>query len=164
MGSRAVDVRCRGACLDQPQPLATVTAQKILELAKRAEFLYKSQNPVEQRRLLETVLSNCAFNRGTLCPTYSKPFDLLVRGNETGDWLTRLDSNAHPIERHRSTWNPRSRKWVKPPRPASCAGGGRDPTTDVAADVTPVLPCNSKRWSGRPDSNRRPPAPKASWV
>ena len=33
---------------------------------------------------------------GTLCPTYSKPFDLLVRGNETGDWLLRLDSNQQP--------------------------------------------------------------------
>jgi hypothetical protein len=37
--------------------------------------------------LLETVLSNCTFDRGTLCPTYSKPFDLLIRGNETRDWL-----------------------------------------------------------------------------
>ena len=32
---------------------------KILELAKKAEFLYKTQDPAEQRRLLETVLSNC---------------------------------------------------------------------------------------------------------
>ena len=37
----------------------------------------------EQRRLLETLLSNCTFDRGTLCPTYSKPFDLFARGNET---------------------------------------------------------------------------------
>jgi hypothetical protein len=61
---------------------ATATAEKILELAKQAEFLYKSQNPVEQRRLLETVLSNCTVDRGSLVATYSKPFDLLVRGNE----------------------------------------------------------------------------------
>jgi hypothetical protein len=46
-------------------------------------FLYKSQNPAEQRRLLETVLSNCTFDRGTLCPTYTSPLDLLVKGNET---------------------------------------------------------------------------------
>ena len=82
--------------LQQPRPPATATAQKILELAKQAEFLYRSQVPAEQRRLLETVLSNCAFDHGTLCPTYSKPFDLLVRGNETGDWLLRLDSNQQP--------------------------------------------------------------------
>jgi hypothetical protein len=62
------------------------TAEKILELAQKAEFLYRTQNPLEQRRLLETVLSNCTFDRGTLTPTYSKPFDLLVRGHETGNW------------------------------------------------------------------------------
>jgi hypothetical protein len=39
-----------------------------------------------QRRLLETVLSNCTFDRGSLSPTYNSPFDLLVQGNETGDW------------------------------------------------------------------------------
>jgi DNA invertase Pin-like site-specific DNA recombinase len=82
--------------IDTPREAITVTAHKILELAKQAEFLYKSQNPREQRRLLETVLSNCTFDRGTLCPTYSKPFDLLVQGNKTGDWLRRLDSNLRP--------------------------------------------------------------------
>ena len=84
------------ARLEQPRPLAMTTAQKILELAKQAEFLYKSQIPTEQRRLLDTVLSNCTFDHGSLCPTYSKPFDLLVRGNETGDWRARLDSNQRP--------------------------------------------------------------------
>ena len=76
-------------------PLA-VTAEKILELAKQAENLYQSHNPAEQRRLLETVLSNCTFDAGTLYPTYTKPFDLLVKGNQTGDWLLRLDSNQQP--------------------------------------------------------------------
>jgi hypothetical protein len=79
--------------MEQPRPAFMVTAQKILELAKQAEFLYKSQDPTEQRRLLETVVSNCTFDRGTLCPTYSKPFDLLVRGNETGNWRRERDSN-----------------------------------------------------------------------
>ena len=64
---------------ETPQPDSLVTAEKILELAKRAENLYKSQDPAEQRRLLETVLSNCTFDSGSLCPTYSKPLDLLVR-------------------------------------------------------------------------------------
>jgi hypothetical protein len=82
--------------IDTPRETITVTAQKILELAKQAENLYKSQNPAEQRRLLETVLSNCMFDRGTLSPTYSKPFDLLVQGNKSGDWLLRLDSNQQP--------------------------------------------------------------------
>ncbi len=63
--------RCRtGSVTTSHEPLATATAAKILELAKQAEFLYKTQNPAEQRRLLETVLSNCTFDRGSLCPTY----------------------------------------------------------------------------------------------
>jgi site-specific DNA recombinase len=76
----------------EPQPSATVTAVKILELAKQAAFLYKSLIPTEQRRLLETVLSNCTFGRGSLCPTYASPFDLLVKGNETGNWRRGWDS------------------------------------------------------------------------
>jgi DNA invertase Pin-like site-specific DNA recombinase len=84
------------ARMEQPKPLVTATAQKILELAKQAQNLFKAQDPAEQRRLLETVLSNCTFDRGTLCPTYSKPFDLLVRGNKTAEWLLRLDSNQQP--------------------------------------------------------------------
>ena len=84
--------------LEVPRPYATATAEKILELAKQAEFLYKSQDPPEQRRLLETVRSNCTFDRGSLVPTYSKPFDLLVRGNETGCWRGRRDSSQAPRE------------------------------------------------------------------
>jgi hypothetical protein len=73
--------------------LATVKAAKILELAKQAEILYKSQVPAEQRRLLDLVLLNCTFDRGSLCPTYAEPFDLLVRGNKTGNWRREWDSN-----------------------------------------------------------------------
>jgi hypothetical protein len=74
------------ARLDRPSAPLALTGQKILELAKQAGFLYRTQDPVEQRRLLDTVLSNCTFDRGSLCPTYNKPFDLFVRGNETGNW------------------------------------------------------------------------------
>ena len=59
-----------------------MTAAQIIELAKDAEFLYKSQVATEQRRLLETVLSNCTFDRGSVCPTYTSPFDLFVRGTK----------------------------------------------------------------------------------
>jgi hypothetical protein len=81
------------ARLEAPRPAIAVTAQKILELAIQAENLYKSHDPTDQRRLLETVLSNCSFDRGTLSPTYRSPFDLFVQGNQTGDWRGRRDSN-----------------------------------------------------------------------
>ena len=48
-----------------------VKGEKILELAKQAGFLYKTQAPAEQRRLLDTVLSNCTFDSESLCPTMS---------------------------------------------------------------------------------------------
>ena len=80
----------------RPTTEYAVTGGKILELAKQAEFLYKTQVPTEQRHLLDQLLSNCTFDRGTLYPTYSKPFDLLARGNETGEWRGRRDSNPRP--------------------------------------------------------------------
>ena len=82
--------------LSRPAPPIVATGEKILELAKQAEFLYKTQSPADQRRLLETVLSNCTFDRGSLCPTYAKPFDLLAQGHETGNWRGRRDSNPRP--------------------------------------------------------------------
>ena len=75
----------------------SVTGEKILELAKQAEFLYKSQIPTEQRHLLDQLRSNCTFDGGTLSRTSIKPFDLLVRGNETGEWRGRRDSNPRPL-------------------------------------------------------------------
>ena len=74
-------------------PTYAVTGEKILELAKNAVSLYEKQPATEQRRLLNTVLSNCTFDRGTLCPTYTKPFDLLAEGNQTGNWRRGWDSN-----------------------------------------------------------------------
>jgi hypothetical protein len=81
---RAVDAQL--ARLASSNGSLAVTGEKTLELAKQADLLYKTQDSAEQRRLLETVLSNCTFDRGSLSPTYSSPFDLFARGNETGDW------------------------------------------------------------------------------
>jgi hypothetical protein len=40
--------------VQQPTRATSINAEKILELAKRAVILYKSQDSAEQRRLLET--------------------------------------------------------------------------------------------------------------
>ena len=55
---------------------------------------YQEQLMAEKRRLLETVRSNCSFDRGSLCPTYVKPFDVLTSAVETGDW--RVDGTRAP--------------------------------------------------------------------
>jgi len=58
------------------------TGSAILELAKSSYGLYLRQNRQEQRKLLDAILSNCTFYRGTLYPTYRKPFDILAKGSE----------------------------------------------------------------------------------
>jgi hypothetical protein len=37
------------------------------------------------------LVSNSAFDRGSLSPTYVKPFDVSTKGSETADWLAALD-------------------------------------------------------------------------
>ena len=69
---------------------------QILELAQSAYSSYVAKNPREQARLVKTVVSNSTFDRGSLSPTYIKPFDVLANGGKTGDWLLRLDSNQQP--------------------------------------------------------------------
>ena len=43
--------------------------------------------------MLKTLVSNGTFDRGSLLATYRKPFDMLVEGNENGNWLGGRDSN-----------------------------------------------------------------------
>ncbi len=69
---------------------------QILELAQTAYSSYVAKNPHEQARLIKTLVSNSTFDRGSLSPTYVKPFDVFAKGSETGDWLLRLDSNQQP--------------------------------------------------------------------
>jgi site-specific DNA recombinase len=69
---------------------------QILELAQTAYSSYVAKNPREQARLVKTLVSNSTFDRGSLSPTYIKPFDVLANGGKTGDWLLGLDSNQQP--------------------------------------------------------------------
>jgi hypothetical protein len=64
---------------------------QILELAQTAYSSYVTKNPREQARLVKTVVSNSTFDRGSLSPTYIKPFDVFANGGKTGDWLAALD-------------------------------------------------------------------------
>ena len=71
------------------------TGSKILELAKNAHNLFIRQDLHEQGRLLKLLVSNSTFDRGSLSVTYVKPFDMLVEGNKSGNWLGRRDSNPN---------------------------------------------------------------------
>jgi hypothetical protein len=52
---------------------------------------YVAKNPQEQARLIKTLVSNSAFDRGSLSPTYVTPFDVFAKASKTGDWLAALD-------------------------------------------------------------------------
>ena len=117
------------------------TGASILELSQQAYTLYVTQERAEQRRLLNTLLSNCTFDRGSLSATYTKPFDLLVAGNETGEWRRGWDSNpraGYPTRRFRgapvTTTSVPLRaveSWAFPPYSSRVAGppGGRPALT-----------------------------------
>jgi hypothetical protein len=77
-------VRTEMARMDGASHYYENTGQRILELEQTAYSQYFTQNPAEQARLLKTVLSNCAFDRGTLSPSYNKPFEILARGTDWG--------------------------------------------------------------------------------
>ncbi len=68
----------------------------ILELCNRVKQLYLQKEPAKKAKLLHYILSNCTLNDATPCPTYRKPFDLIVKGLSSGDWLPLEDSNLGP--------------------------------------------------------------------
>jgi hypothetical protein len=70
---------------------------QILELAQTAYSSYVAKNPHEQARSIKTLVSNSTFDRGSLSPTYVKPFDVFAKGSETprgvADWLASSVEN-----------------------------------------------------------------------
>jgi site-specific DNA recombinase len=50
----------------------------LIELAQGARRLFAKQEPREQRRLLNFVLSNSLWQNGELLPTFRQPFDLIA--------------------------------------------------------------------------------------
>jgi hypothetical protein len=88
---RALEVQI--ARVNRPGVQRALNGQQILELVKQAGFIYRTSDPTKQRELLERVLSNCSFDRGSLCPTYAKPFDSFVKANKNGNWRRGWDSH-----------------------------------------------------------------------
>ncbi len=74
-----------------------LSAGRILELANKAHFLYVTQKPAEQAKLLRMVLSNCSVDAVSLYPTYRKPFDVIFERARTKEWSGREDLNLRPL-------------------------------------------------------------------
>ena len=69
---------------------------KILELTQKLYLAYLQKSPKEKGQLVNLLLSNCTLDDGNLCPTYKKPFNLLVKGPSRILWWRRRDSNSRP--------------------------------------------------------------------
>ena len=82
--------------LQAANPDRLLTANRILELANKAYFLYVRQNSQEQGKLLRMVLSNCATDGANLCPSYRKPFDMIFERAKREEWRALRDSNSRP--------------------------------------------------------------------
>ena len=72
------------------------TGANILELAKKACFLYKKGNIEERQELLHFLLSNSLLTDGKLMPVYKKPFDRVYQRALNCEWRSGRDSNPQP--------------------------------------------------------------------
>jgi len=63
----------------------------ILELAQQAYSLYVGASPQNKRDIVRSLLLNCTLKDTTLCPTYRKPYQLLLEALKTKEWGRWLD-------------------------------------------------------------------------
>jgi site-specific DNA recombinase len=54
---------------------------KLLELAQRAVTLYKKQDMLKKRRIINFVCSNSIWKGGKVHPNYRQPFDMIAENN-----------------------------------------------------------------------------------
>src|SRR5258708_4171539 len=83
-GARQTDpvagVVCKSGSADRKQPRTTMVIDTIMNAPTAVTWAHR---------------------RASLCPTYSKPFDLLVRGNETGEWRREGGSSRKAMRQRR---------------------------------------------------------------
>ena len=63
----------------------------VLDDVMHAYFLYVTQKPAEQAKLLRMVLSNCSVSATSLFPSYRKPFDVIFERAKTKEWSALAD-------------------------------------------------------------------------
>jgi site-specific DNA recombinase len=73
-----------------------LSTKRILELANKAYFLYVTEKPAEQAKLLRKVLSNCSVDAISLYPAYRKPYDSIFERVKKQEWSGREDLNLRP--------------------------------------------------------------------
>ena len=69
------------------------TAEEILELCSRAKSLLEKQNPHEQVKFLEQLLSNPRLRGPSVEFDLRSPFDVVAKMRESGNWRSQGDLN-----------------------------------------------------------------------
>lgn len=80
------EIRGRIGCHEHADFSCYHTGVQILELVKNAYDLCLQQPIEKERRLLNTLLSNCYLDRVSLHPAYKKPFGILAEGVQNRGW------------------------------------------------------------------------------
>ena len=70
-----------------------ITANTVLNLAKRAYEIFKSSEVAEKRQLLNFLLQNLELKGRKLMFTMKTPFDTVLSANRCSNWLRGQDSN-----------------------------------------------------------------------
>jgi hypothetical protein len=79
------------------------TGARILELAQKAYPIYVAQDPFEQRKILDLLLSNCSLVGGKLQYEFVKPFETLAVAAEQEE---RILAKNLPFEVANEIWLP----------------------------------------------------------
>ncbi len=93
---KITDTDTRLAMLQEAEDNYYVTAKYLLELTNRAYDLFVSSEAEERRQLMKLVLRNLKLDNKKLVFEAQKPFDTLLKCNDSKLWLPRLDSNQEP--------------------------------------------------------------------
>lgn len=73
-----------------------LTADRVLNLAKRAREIFESSEPQEKRQLLNYLLQNLELKGKNLVFKAKTPFDTVLLANTCSNWLPGPDSNRQP--------------------------------------------------------------------
>ena len=74
------------------------TVKSVLELARSAKGHWKSQSPLERRKLLDQVCSNPVLDGLTVRYEMKKPFAVLSQMAVSQEWRTHQGSNLGPLD------------------------------------------------------------------
>ena len=74
-----------------------ITANTILNLAKRAREIFENSEVAEKRQFLNYLLQNCQLKDKNLSYKLKTPFDTVLSASKCSNLLPGTDSNRRPI-------------------------------------------------------------------